>query len=625
MHNDLSSLLLVVALAFLVPIALQYFKLRVIPVVVAEIIVGLIIGNSGFNLIRPEGWVSQLSTLGLIFLMFLSGLELDVSLFKPKKTSKALLDHLPKDHYIDELSKSKPPNPLLLSSLIFLLIVAVSYGCAVFLQQLNYITEPYLFTIMIASISLGVVVPVLKEKKLLEHAYGQTLLLITILSDGLTMILLGVYISLQSGNTSSLWLLGLFFVLVFVIYRFAARFMRSKFISKISGGGTSQIGTRAIFALILMLVVLSETLGVESILGAFLAGVIVSLLRPSHELVHQLESFGYGFLIPIFFIMIGVDLDIPSLITDWKIVLLIPLLIGLIFVARYVPTLLLGFWFRFKYASSGGLLMASTLSLVIAAASVAYELGIITLELQGAVVLVCVINCLLFPVLFNKQVPRAQAARVRASLIGANHVTLPVSQDLLKEDYDITVYSADASVRDGESREEDFGRFPLTVVSDLEEDTLLKAGAFHTDVIVLGSMDEVQNAKLARTAKSFGIENIIVRAESPELIQSLQSEAYSVFSTLFASRMLLRGLVQYPSAVMLMSKDDSLQEIRVQNPKYNNAQLKELPFLGDALILRIYRGESIIIPHGMTQLHSQDRLLVSGSKESIQALKEELE
>ncbi|MCU6712852.1 monovalent cation:proton antiporter family protein [Paenibacillus sp. J5C_2022] len=623
MHNDLTSLLLVVGLAFLVPILLQYFKLRVIPVVVAEIFVGLLIGSSGFNLIEPEGWVSQLSTLGLIFLMFLSGLELDVSLFKPKKQSAVILAHLPKDHYMDELSIRKPPNPLLLSSVVFVLIVAVSFGCAQLLQQLHYITEPYLFTIMIASISLGVVVPVLKEKKLLDHAYGQTLLMITILSDLITMILLGVYISLQSGSTNSLWLLGLFFVLVFVVYRFASRFMRSKLITAISGG-TAQLGTRAIFALILMLVVASETLGVESILGAFLAGVIVSLLRPSRELVHQLESFGYGFLIPIFFIMVGVTLNIPALITDWKIVLLIPLLSGLIFVARYVPTLLLGYWFRFKYASSGGLLMTSTLSLVIAAASVAYDLGIISAELQGAVILVCVINCLLFPVLFNKQVPRAEAARRRVSLIGANHITLPVSQDLLKDGYEIKIYSADASTGD-ETSKQDYGRFPLIAVSDLHVDTLLKAGAFNTDVIVFGSMDEQHNAILARQAQSFGLENMIVRAESPDLIKSLQDEGFNVFSTLFASRMLLQGLIQYPSAVMLLSQDDSLQEVRMNNPHYANAQLKELPFLGDALILRIYRGESIIIPHGATQLLPNDRLLVSGSPESIQALKAELE
>ncbi|MCC2687089.1 MAG: hypothetical protein K0R75_3988, partial [Paenibacillaceae bacterium] len=296
---------------------------------------------------------------------------------------------------------------------------------------------------------------------------------------------------------------------------------------------------------------------------------------------------------------------------------------ALIFVARYFPTLLLGYWFHWKYASSAGILMGSTLSLVIAAATVAYDLKIITVELQGAVILVCAINCLLFPILFNKMIPRIHAVRVRASLIGANHVTLPVSQDLLKDGYDITIYR-ETSSGDAELKQ-DFGRFPLIAVPDLGEDTLLRAGAFNTDVIVFASTEEEQNARLARKAKSYGLEHIVVRAESPEIIQALQSEKFNVFSTLFASRMFLRGLIQYPSAVMLMAQDDSLKEIKVQNPKYSNIPLRELPFLGDTLILRIYRGDSIIIPHGTTQLLNRDRLLVSGSIESVQALKEELE
>ena len=66
--------------------------------------------------------------------------------------------------------------------------------------------------------------------------------------------------------------------------------------------------------LIIVLVGLSETVGAENILGAFLAGVLVSLLSPNQELIHKLDSFGYGFLIPIFFVMIGVELDIWSLV-----------------------------------------------------------------------------------------------------------------------------------------------------------------------------------------------------------------------------------------------------------------------------------------------------------------------
>ncbi|PAK74403.1 cation:proton antiporter domain-containing protein, partial [Micrococcus luteus] len=73
-----------------------------------------------------------------------------------------------------------------------------------------------------------------------------------------------------------------------------------------------QIGTRAVFTLILLLVGLSETVGAENILGAFLAGVLVSLLAPNQEMIHKLDSFGYGFLIPIFFVMVGVDLNVWS-------------------------------------------------------------------------------------------------------------------------------------------------------------------------------------------------------------------------------------------------------------------------------------------------------------------------
>ncbi len=71
--------------------------------------------------------------------------------------------------------------------------------------------------------------------------------------------------------------------------------------------------------LILLFVALSETMGVENILGAFLAGVVVSLLSPGRDFVHQLDSFGYGFLIPIFFVMVGVGFDFASLFENPRI------------------------------------------------------------------------------------------------------------------------------------------------------------------------------------------------------------------------------------------------------------------------------------------------------------------
>ena len=84
-HASVLSLLIVVTIAFVTPILLHRFKLNFIPVVVAEIIMGLVIGKSGFDVVHEDMWLSTLSTLGFIFLMFLSGLEIDFTAFSGGK------------------------------------------------------------------------------------------------------------------------------------------------------------------------------------------------------------------------------------------------------------------------------------------------------------------------------------------------------------------------------------------------------------------------------------------------------------------------------------------------------------------------------------------------------------
>src|SRR5690606_30440731 len=137
-------------------------------------------------------------------------------------------------------------------------------------------------------------------------------------------ILLAVFASLYDSGEGSTWLLLVLFAAGVVFY-FLAKLYRNHKVVETMSSGTVQIGTRAVFTLIIVLVALSETVGAENILGAFLAGVLVSLLAPDQELIHKLDSFGYGFLIPIFFVKVGVELDIWALLSDKKMLLLIPL------------------------------------------------------------------------------------------------------------------------------------------------------------------------------------------------------------------------------------------------------------------------------------------------------------
>src|SRR6476620_971618 len=187
-------------------------------------------------------------------------------------------------------------------------------------------------------------------------------------------------------------------------YFLAKRFKNRTFLESMSTG-TVQIGTRAVFTLIIVLVAISETVGAENILGAFLAGVLVSLLSPNPNLVHKLDSFGYGFLIPIFFVMIGVDLDVWSLVGDRKLLLLIPLMLIGLLISKLLPVYLLKIWYNKNTVIASAFLLTSTLSLVIAAATIGERMGVITKEMGGTFILVAVITSVFTPIVFKKVFP----------------------------------------------------------------------------------------------------------------------------------------------------------------------------------------------------------------------------
>src|SRR5690625_2946156 len=357
------SLMIVTGVAFFIPILLQRFKLKAIPIVVAEIIAGIIIGKSGLDLVDVDNaWLTLLSSLGLIFLMFLSGLEIDFDLFKVKKERVA--------------RKAKQPNPFLISSVVFGLMLLLSYGLSMLLVAFGMIDDAFFMTNILSTISLGIVVPVLKERKVINTELGQTVLLIAVISDFVTMILFAYYLAYKNGDTSFLWWIMLLLVLVISLYYSLNIYKKKTNLALIDTlkRGTAQIGTRGIFALILLFVALSETMGVENILGAFLAGVVVSLLSPGREFVHQLESFGYGFLIPIFFVMVGVGFDFASLLANPSALILIPVVLILLALTRIVPTLLIKRWFSWTETFSSGVLLTATLSLAIVAATVSLQM-----------------------------------------------------------------------------------------------------------------------------------------------------------------------------------------------------------------------------------------------------------
>ncbi|EEL52050.1 Na+/H+ antiporter [Bacillus cereus Rock3-44] len=599
--------MIVVAIAFFIPLLLQRFKLKALPVVVAEIIAGIFVGKSGFNVIEPDMWLQVLSTLGFIFLMFLSGLEIDFSIFKQK----------------GKKNTANEPNTFQVASIIFLFIFILSYAISLIFVWLGFVDNAMFMTLIISTISLGVVVPTLKENNLGKTAIGQIILLVAVIADLVTMILLAVFVGLNSESGQSMWLLLVLFGAGIVIYFVARRFKNIPYLENLKAGSV-QIDTRAVFALILILVGLSESVGAENILGAFLAGVLVSLLSPNEDMVEKLDSIGYGFFIPIFFVMVGVNLEVWSIFKEPSSMLMIPVLIVGLFISKLLPSLVLRKWYPRNVVLGSAILLTSTLSLVIAAAQIGEKLNIISPSLSASLILSAVITCIFAPVLFKKMFPKVETPKPKVSIIGASRITLPLSLDLKREDYDVTLYMMRQNkVNAEEATSHDF---PIVKLDTITIEQLDEQNAFDADRVVVATSDDEQNLLLAEHAKELGVEHVIASVEDPLLQEKATQEHIVVFSTINSTRILLRALIDKPSLVRLITTaNETVREVELRSNKYNGLPLRRLPFLGDVLIIQIYRGNQALVPHGDTKLQNGDTLLVTGSKEHIDTLKNILE
>ncbi|WP_323702079.1 monovalent cation:proton antiporter family protein [Staphylococcus nepalensis] len=604
-------LVVVVLAAFFTPILINRLRITFLPVVVAEILMGIIIGHSFLDIVERDAMLNILSTLGFIFLMFLSGLEIDFKAFKKEK-------NVTKDK-----EKSKEPGHLQLALFVFMLIMIISIALAYAFKWFGLIDDILLMVIIISTISLGVVVPTLKEMNIMRTTIGQFILLVAVLADLVTMILLTVYGALHASGGTSLWLIGSLVVFAIIFYFLGGIFKKAQFLQKLMDG-TTQIGIRAVFALIIMLVALAEGVGAENILGAFLAGVIVSLLGPDEDMVEKLDSFGYGFFIPIFFIMVGVDLNIPTLIKEPSLLIIIPFLILAFLISKLIPVVYIRRWFDMKTTISSAFLLTSTLSLVIASAKIAEQLGTISSEISGILILSAVITCVFVPIIFKKMFPMPDEAtrQIEVSLIGKNQLTIPIAQNLTSQLYQVSLYYRN----DLSDKRKLSDAISMIEIADYEEGLLERLGLFERDIVVCSTNDDDINRKVALMAKNHGVNRVICRLEASTGDEALQSEGIEVFSGFMSNKILLKGLIETPNMLNLLSNvETSLYEIAMLNHQYDQIQLRNFPFDGDIIFVRIIRNNESIVPHGDTQLRYKDRVIVTGSKEYVDELKRELE
>lgn len=382
MELEFTNLLVIAVAAFVAPFALGLApKLRV-PSVVLEIVIGILIGPAVFGWVSEDQPVEVLALIGLAFLLFLAGLEIDVDRLR----GRAL--------------KVASAGFVLSFGLCLLVAAGLSAG--------GIIDSPLLVAIILSATSLGIVIPVLKDQNQVGSNFGQLVIAGATIADFGAVILLSVFFSREgAGTAAQLVLLGGFAlaaVLVALAIAGLEHSMRIRDTLVRLQDTTAQIRVRAAFVLMVAFVALAQGLGLEVILGSFAAGVILTVIDRDREMTHpefrhKLEAAGFGFFIPVFFVTSGVRFNLEALFASSTAMIQVPVFLAALLLVRGLPAFLYRPLVGTRNAAVSGLLQATSLPFIVAASAIGMELGKLDEATGAALISAGLLSVLIFPAL----------------------------------------------------------------------------------------------------------------------------------------------------------------------------------------------------------------------------------
>jgi Trk K+ transport system NAD-binding subunit len=332
----------------------------------------------------------------------------------------------------------------------------------------------------------------------------------------------------------------------------------------------------------------------------------------------QLESIGYGFLIPIFFIKVGIDFNLSALFNSSRAMLLVPLLIVAAVVVKVFPALIFRLHYSLKESLSAGALLSARLSLIIAAAAVGLRLGVISEATNAAILLVAILTVTLSPVAFSLLLPSMEGKQQPPVIIvGAEEFGLQVAEQLRShKDHVIILDENEAQVERARQR----GFRALTTTLDLN-DSLIEEVMRGVKTVVCTLSDVDQNYHTCQIARTnYGIPHVVAQVSAPgDLIRFEQIGVHATNATLDHAA-LLTMLARNPAIYTLLTRtsdNKEIYEVVVENPACIDKTLQQLPLPGDTLILSIQRRGNLLVPHGDTQIEFGDHLTLMSSLEWV--------
>jgi Kef-type K+ transport system membrane component KefB len=374
-----NSLLIIGGVAIAVPLLLGLVPAVKVPAVVLEIIGGVLVGPSVLGWVHLDAAVRVTADLGLGFLLFMAGYEIDLRRFDRKILALA-------------------GRAFVVSAALALL---VAYG----LELAGQVRDGLLVGIILMATSLGILVPILKDAGHTETVFGHLIMAAGSLAELGPLVLLSVFFSASSGNPSvELGLLAAFVAVTVVVVVVAQRIRGwgplREVVHRLENT-SSQLRVRLAITFALAFAVVAGHFGLATILGAFLAGIIVRRTGESpasqEVLKGKLEAIGFGFLIPVFFVSTGVGLDIDALFRSTRAMILVPVFLAAMLVVRGLPALLYVRVVGRTNALAAGFMQATSLTFIVVATVIGVQTNHQRSSTATALVVAGLLSVVIYP------------------------------------------------------------------------------------------------------------------------------------------------------------------------------------------------------------------------------------
>ena len=375
---DSESFLVVVTMAALAALLAGLLAGRLpLPVVVVEIVLGIVVGPDLLDLAQPDAFISFFSNLGLGMLFFFAGYEIDFERIRG--------------------------SPLRLAVLGWLLSLVLAYSLGGLLELSGLVLSLVFTGSAMATTAIGTLIPILGDAGEMRTRFGTYLLAAGAAGEFGPILLVTLVFSTKGALTNAL-ILGAFVLLAVVAALLAVRGVgRGWGLLERTLETSGQLMIRIAVVVIFALGALAATLGLDLLLGGFVAGVIVSIALKGREVrlfESKLTAVGYGFFIPFFFVVSGIEFNLNAFVDDPVNLLKLPLFLGLFLIVRGVPAMLL---YRNELERRDRVALAvfsaTQLPMVVAITTLAVQEGHMRSATAAALVGAAILSTTIFPIL----------------------------------------------------------------------------------------------------------------------------------------------------------------------------------------------------------------------------------